>query len=78
MSLCYAMLSRLVQRNYRDVGGDGLSCGEMTGEINFCVTGELSHYLFSLENTEFLNYYAVNMLVKASMPNLDQHLCSIT
>jgi hypothetical protein len=70
MFLCYVMVSRLVQTNYRDVGGHGLSCGEMTDE--------LSHYLFSLENTEFLNYDAVNMLVKASMPNLDQHLCSIT
>jgi len=78
VSLCYAMLSTLVQRNYRDVGRHGLSCGEMICEMNFCVTGELSHYLFSLENTEFLNYYAVNMLVKASMPNLNQQLCSIT
>jgi len=72
------MLSRLVQRYYRDVGGHGLFCGEMTGEMHFCVTGELSHYLFSLENTEFLIYYAVNVLVKASMPNLDQHLRSVT
>jgi hypothetical protein len=53
VSLCYVMLSRLVQRNYRDVGGHGLSCGEMIGEMNFCVTSELSHYLFSPENTEF-------------------------
>jgi len=64
--------------NYRDVGGHSLSCGEMIGEMTFCVTGELNHYLFSLENTEFLHYYSVNMLVKASMCNLDQHLCSIT
>jgi len=78
VSLCYAMLSRLVQSYYRDLGGHGLSCGEMTGEMNFCVTGELIHYLLGFENTEFVNYYAVNMLVKASLPNLDQHLRSVT
>ena len=78
MSLCCVMLSRLLQRYYRDVSGHGLSCGEMTGEMHFCVTGELSHYLFSLENTEFLNHYAVNVFGKGSMPNLDQHSCSVT
>jgi len=48
------MLSRLVQRNYRDVGGHGLSCGEMTGEMNICVTGELSQYLLNNNNNKHI------------------------
>jgi hypothetical protein len=42
MSICYVIVRRLLQRNYGDVGRRGLSCGEITGELNFCVADELS------------------------------------
>jgi hypothetical protein len=46
----------LGQRNCGGVGRRSLSCGEMYGERNFCLTGEMSQHLFShVHNHPFIS-----------------------
>jgi hypothetical protein len=44
--VCYVRVSGLLWSNCSGKGGRDLSCGEMSGKHNFCVTCELNEHLF--------------------------------